>query len=359
MHALSRKRSFVLLAVIAALVAALVVSLQLAPMRSADAASSSADDHINRVLVISIDGLNPDAIRQLGPGGAPALHRLMAEGAFTLNARTEYEQTETLPNHTGMLTGRVITASHGGHGVTFNDTSGTTVHAAAGHYVASAFDVVHDRGGRTMLYASKEKFALYDRTWSYNGARDRVGANNGRDKISRYRFNTDEDALTTGLIGRLTSTRKPRYAFLHLGAPDRFGHPYGFMGPQYMDAVRATDARIGRIMKAVRSRASLRDHLAVIVTADHGGYGPTHVDPTLPTSYTIPFIVWGKGVAAGADLYALSPAYADPGTSRPTYAAARQPIRNSAAANLAMDLLDYPVVPGSQMDTHMDINAFR
>lgn len=358
MHTLARKRLIPVTALVLALVAALLASVLL-PERAADAASSSADDHINRVLVISIDGLNPDALRRLGPAGAPALHRVMAEGVSTLNARTEYEQTETLPNHTGMLTGRFIDRAAGGHGVTFNDTSGTTVHAAAGGYVASTFDLVHDRGGRTMLYTSKDKFALYDRTWSANGAVDRTGVNNGRDKISRYRYNTDEDALTTGFIGRLNSKRKPRYAFVHLAAPDRAGHAYGFMGANYIDAVRATDARIGRIMNAIRANANLRDHMAVIITADHGGFGPTHVDPTLPTSYTIPFMVWGKGMPAGVDLYALNPSYADPGTGRPTYAAARQPIRNSSAANLAMDLLDYPVVPGSQVDTHMDLDTFR
>ena len=45
---------------------------------------------------------------RLGAAGAPTFHRLLDEGAGTLNARTEYEQTVTLPNHTGMMTGRRI-----------------------------------------------------------------------------------------------------------------------------------------------------------------------------------------------------------------------------------------------------------
>ena len=55
---------------------------------------------ITRVVVISVDGLNPDAITQLGATGTPTFHRLMSEGAWTFNARTEVEQTVTLPNHT-------------------------------------------------------------------------------------------------------------------------------------------------------------------------------------------------------------------------------------------------------------------
>lgn len=322
--------------------------------------ATASDDHIDRVLVVSVDGLNPDALRKLGSSGTPALHRVMAEGPSTLNARTSYERTRTLPNHTGMLTGRFINRSADGHGVWFNDDdAGTTVHAAAGEYVKSVFDVVHDRGGRTALLTAKDKFALYNRTWSENGARDLVGANNGRDKISRYRYSAYEDRLTDEAITRLLDSAGPRYTFLHYAAPDRAGHRYGFMGSTYLDAVRKVDARIGRIMAKVRATAALRDHLAVIITSDHGGYGSTHEDRTLPTSYTVPFLVWGKGMPAGADLYAINPSYADPGTSRPTYAASEQPIRNSAAANLAMDLLDLPKVPGSQVDTSFSLRAFR
>jgi hypothetical protein len=326
--------------------------------RLALSATSASDDHINRVLVISVDGLNPDALRRLGRSGAPALHRVMAEGPSTLNARTSYERTRTLPNHTGMLTGRVINRRAGGHGVWFNDDeAATTVHRAAGEYVRSVFDVVHDRGGRTALYTAKDKFALFDRTWSAHGARDRTGWDNGRDKISRYRYSPYEGRLTTGVIDRLLSGS--RYTFLHYAAPDRAGHASGFMSAAYLDAVRRVDARIGRVMDAVRATPALRDHLAVIITSDHGGYASTHEDPTLPTSYTVPFLVWGRGMAAGADLYALNPSYADPDTSRPTYAAPAQPVRNSAAANLAMDLLDLPKVPGSQVDTTFSLRVFR
>ena len=41
-------------------------------------------------------------------------HRLMRQGVWTLNARTVHESTQTLPNHTSMVTGRPVTAT-GGH----------------------------------------------------------------------------------------------------------------------------------------------------------------------------------------------------------------------------------------------------
>ena len=56
------------------------------------------------VIAISVDGLNPTALRQLG-SAVPNYNRLVQEGASTLNARAAYELTDTLhddgPIHRG------------------------------------------------------------------------------------------------------------------------------------------------------------------------------------------------------------------------------------------------------------------
>ena len=76
----------------------------------------AADNPVDRVLAISIDGLNPRAIQQLGRSRTPTFHRLMREGAYTLNARTVREQTRTLPNHTAMFTVQGILAKAASRG---------------------------------------------------------------------------------------------------------------------------------------------------------------------------------------------------------------------------------------------------
>ena len=323
------------------------------------AAAGTADDRVNRVVAISVDGLNPAMITLLGASGAPNFHRLLREGTGTLNARTAYEQTITLPNHTGMLTGRRIDRRSGGHGWTLNTDTGSTVHQAAGGYVSSVFDVVHDRGGSTALYTAKTKFAVFARTWNRDGAADRVGRDDGRAKIDR--FVVDEDDVR--LVGRLTTDLRssPRtFTFVHLALPDEAGHASSFMGSGYQQAVRRTDQLLGEILQTIATRPALRRQTMVILTADHGGDGPTHSTATEPANYRVPFLAWGPGVGvvAGRDIYRENRTYRSPGSKRPTYAG-KQPVRNGDLANLATDVLDLPRVPGSQFDARQKLNVFR
>ncbi len=315
----------------------------------------AAVPRVDHVVLVSVDGLNPDAIRQLGRAGAPTFARLAARGASTMNARTVYDATQTLPNHTSMVTGRPVTAA-GGHRVTFNEDDGSTVHARAGRYVASAFDVVHDNGGRTALYSSKDKLDFLDRSWNAaHGAVDRTGVDNGRDKIDVYR-RAAPSVVTDALIAALR-TAPPDFAMLHLRGPDSVGHARGYMSRAYVDEVAATDRLIGRLLNAIAGRASLASSTVVVVTSDHGGLGFSHADATRRVNYTIPFFVWGRGVAAGSNLYALNPDRADPGTSRPTYAAARQPVRNAEAGNLVTELLGLRAIPGSRINSTQTLDV--
>ena len=74
---------------------------------------------VEQVVLVSMDGLNPQALVDLGPAGVPSITRMRTEGASTLNARTVVERTETLPNHVSMVTSRWVDLPDG-TGVTFN-----------------------------------------------------------------------------------------------------------------------------------------------------------------------------------------------------------------------------------------------
>lgn len=306
-------------------------------------AASVGGPPVTRVLAVSIDGLRPSVINQLGRAGTPTLHRLIRQGASTLNARTEREMTVTLPNHTGMVTGRPIVASRGGHGVTWNDDrrQPPTVQSAAGHDVSSVFRVVHRADRSTALFASKTKFSLFERSWDA--------------AINKMRIRLDNAALTRATRRDLLAHNRG-FTFLHLSAPDSAGHTHGWRSRAYLRAVRATDRRLGQIVQTINEHGRLRNHLVLMVTADHGGTGKDHGDATRLVNYRIPFLVWGPTVARGTDLYGLNPDYANPGRRRTSYSDTRQPVRNGDVANVALDLLGLGPVRGSEHDRAQDLD---
>ena len=78
-----------------------------------------------------------------------------------------------------MMTGRGSLDINGvgiGHNQTENHDSGGTLHDNNGSYTHSIFDVAKDGGHRTVLFANKSKFALFERTW--DGTWSNPGENN-------------------------------------------------------------------------------------------------------------------------------------------------------------------------------------
>jgi len=313
------------------------------------------------VIHLSADGLRGDLLRDLtaeNPALYPSFLRLRDEGAFTYNARADYTNTYTLPNHTSMLTCRPVSRPPGQpepveHGWTINyyTPSYPTLHENHPDldYVPSVFDVVHDRGLSTGHFASKSKFALFEVSYNeIHGADDLdpVGGDNGRNKIDVSVIDYDTARLTNTFVARM-SADPCNYSFVHLVDLDAIGHSYGWGSPTWNNTVVAVDGMIGQILTLVDAHPLLVGRTALVVTADHGGKDYNHGTASLIENARIPFFVWGPGIPAGADLYALCGQYADPGETIPDYNARRQPIRNGGSGNFALKLLGLDPVPGS------------
>ena len=322
---------------------------------------------VAHVIQISVDALGAkylDKFLQESPQEFDNFGRLMREGATTLNARTDYTHTITLPNHTCMVTGRPVKTPADwteceGHFWTWNGDfpskdAPASLHAQnpAGGYTASSFDVAHDNGFSTALYSGKAKFALF--TVSYG---PELGAENprGRNKI-------DFSIIGNGIHDKALPDIKlhhPAYTFLHYPDPDAAGHAYGYLGPEYRDAVKHVNGYLGDLLGFVSTDPEWKDRTVIILSADHGGLPGTknHGDSDQPTNFTVPFMVWGAGVAKGADLYKLNPTTrTDPVEGRPAYAPTGQPIRNGDGGNLALKLLGLPAIPGSHINDKQDLS---
>ncbi len=291
---------------------------------------------IKHVIIISFDGLRPDAIRALGLSGAPHFHDVMRNGSFTLNARTDPDWTVTMPNHTCMLTGRGVEGLTG-HNYTDNKSADLSIHANKGSYVPSIFDVAKEHQLSTGFFVSKLKFHVFNNSYGKNF--DVVSITDHDDDQTLKRF---LEEARHGL---------PNLTFIHFSDPDHTGHHKGWkieQGSSYLEAVQRDDEHLGEILDAIRANPEYLESTVVLMTADHGGQGMNHTDNHRIEDYRIPLIIWGKGVAAGGDLYKINiEVRGDPGDRQVSYGEPLQPIRNGDVANTALHLLGLPLIAGS------------
>lgn len=289
---------------------------------------------VKHVVLISFDGLRSDMAQILSKKNNGGFRQVLKEGVWTLNARTDTDYTVTLPNHTCMITGRPVLGQDG-HGVIDNGMLDKTVHDYAGHYVQSVFDVVREHHLTSAMLASKPKFEVYQRSFPIDAV-----------SITNY-----DDKKTLESFEKLTVKGLPSFVFMHFAGLDQVGHRKGWdvlRGSAYFTEAQAMDGRLKRVLEAISRKPALANQTIVIITADHGGESHGHGDKKTPLNYTIPFIIWGKAVAKGSDLYKINiDTRLDPLKARIGMDNISQPIRNGDAANLALFLLGLPSIEGS------------
>ena len=227
------------------------------------------------VVLVSIDGLRPDAIAAFA---APTLQRLIREGSYTL-AATTIDPSKTLPSHTSMLTGEPPER----HQVYWNTAASAERDQIE---MPNVFSVARANGYRTAAFFSKSKFQPLQRpgTLDYSQA---PGGWFGRWPGSR---------TVTDVATHLRDNR-PNLLFVHLTDPDAAGHRAGWMSDDYGRGVNAADAALGRLI-ALADEAYGTGNYSLIVTADHGGQKRDHGSRD-EADVTIPWIAWGRGVKPG------------------------------------------------------------
>jgi hypothetical protein len=338
-----------------------------APLLAPPAQDAKPPRVFRNAVLVSVDGLRSDALIAVPASELPGFARMM-QGASTLNARTDPDFTITLPNHTGMITGR-FTYGLAGHRWVENDDPprGATLHQKRGEYVAGIFDVAHDRGWRTAMFAGKSKFSLYDVSWNgEHGAPDVDGADQGRDKIDEYgafgKSSEVVDAALQALRQGAGGSSAGRLVFAHFAVPDLVGHEHGWdvtPDSKYMRAVASVDRELKRLLEGIEAEESLRGSTVVVLTSDHGGGAPfkSHTDKRMWVDYIIPFLVWTGGAEQPRELYDVNTASRkDPGLKQfPHSFEGVPPIRNGDAGNLVLSLLGLPAVPGSTMNAKQDL----
>jgi hypothetical protein len=227
-----------------------------------------------KVLLISVDGLRPDAIFH---APAPNLQALACQGAYSWRARTIHPSI-TLPSHASMVSGFPPEQ----HGIFHNDLQPGYLK------VPTVLSAAHQAGHRVVLVVGKEKMIQLVPPGTY-----------------------DVFVWTPDLDGDVIDKAVEEVAagfdlmFVHLPMVDLTGHSQGWMSDSYLTQVRATDAALGRLLAVVPPETT------VLVTADHGGSGYIHWSGA-PEDVHIPWIVKGPGIrsarALGSEIHTFDTA---------------------------------------------------
>ena len=225
------------------------------------------------VVLVSIDGLRPDAIPTFE---TPTLRRLIREGSSTLSASTILP-SKTLPSHTSMLTGLPPDV----HQVLWNTPASLKKKSVR---VPTVFEIAREKGLLTAAFFSKSKFE----SLQLPGSLDYSQAPGGW-------FGYWPADRTVRDIERYLETERPHLLFVHLGDPDHAGHDAGWMSEKYGEAVQQVDASLSKII-TMAERSFGPGAFTLIVTADHGGHDRNHGSSD-PRDVTIPWIAWGRSVA--------------------------------------------------------------
>jgi predicted AlkP superfamily pyrophosphatase or phosphodiesterase len=223
-----------------------------------------------KVLLIILDGCRPDALQQ---ANTPNIDSLWQSGAYTWNARSVMPSV-TLPAHSSMFRG----VSPQKHGV-----GADNVFVPSAAAFPSIVDIAKLGNMRTAMFYSWEQL----RDLSAPGSLDLSYCMNAT-------YGEDNDTPVALFAGAYLAEKQPDFCVLYLGDVDIKGHLFGWMSPEYMQAIEANDRAIGLALHALET-AGLRDAYTFLVQADHGGHGTDHGTDS-PEDMTIPWILSGDGV---------------------------------------------------------------
>ena len=229
------------------------------------------------VVVIGVDGLSPDGIRQ---ARTPILDSLMKVGAFTLTAQAVMPSSSS-SNWASMMMG----APPELHGVTSNDwepedvRDSTFCQGKPGEIWPTIFRVLREK------YPDADLASFYD--WSDFGRLLEPG-------VATMLADTKGEDRTADAAIHYWLNHQPMLEFIHLDHVDHAGHAHQWGSAEYVTAVEKADSLIGKIAHSIQS-SDAAPQTVVFITSDHGGKGTRHGGDS-PEEMTIPWIVAGAGI---------------------------------------------------------------
>ena len=232
-------------------------------------AFSYADGAAEYAIIITIDGLRPDAIYK---ADTPNLDSLIMKGSYTPSAKT-VKSAKTLPSHTSLVTG-LTTKRHRMARNTYTPELGHTE-------LETIFSVAKKSGLGTAMFVGKDKLSYI----------------NAPGTVDHYESTDMSDDSVRQITQSYTSYMKeykPTLTLIHFPYPDLAGHRKGWMSTEYLASVALVDKALGTIVESLKE-AGIFGNTIIVITSDHGGDGNNH-GGSVPDSIHIPWLATGKNV---------------------------------------------------------------
>lgn len=232
--------------------------------------------NVKHIVLIGCDGFGAYAVPN---AKMPNLKRLMETGSWSLKARCVMPSSSA-DNWASMLMGAGITE----HGYTEWNSKVPEIPAVVTTKYGifpTIFSVIRDQ----------KPVAKTAAIYSWGG----IGPLIEKDAITFVVPGGDAgDDFCVDTAVRIIKKEKPFFTFIHVSEPDGVGHNIGHRTPAYYDTLKKVDARIGKIVQAVKD-AGIENETIIIVTADHGGINKGHGGKSLD-EIQIPWVINGPGI---------------------------------------------------------------
>jgi predicted AlkP superfamily pyrophosphatase or phosphodiesterase len=231
-----------------------------------------------KVLLISVDGVRPDALAQM-----ESAEKVLALGASSMNAASVIPPV-TLPCHMTMFHS-VDPDRHG----TMTNTYMPQVRPVQG-----LCEVLKASGKTSAMFYNWEQLRDLARPGSLAYSLMIKGRHEDTAASPVVTYRQSNDAVTTAAI-ECMQKKGPDFVFLYLAFSDDAGHKYGWMSPEYFDALENSLQNIRRVLE------EKPEEYTVLITSDHGGHGRTH-GMDIPEDMRIPIAAFGPDFAPGSQL---------------------------------------------------------
>jgi hypothetical protein len=228
------------------------------------------DISLDKVLVVGTDGTRWDLLQAaMKSGRAPNLARLGREG-FARPSLLEFGPDVLTLSEVGWssIASGVWPDKHGIDGSKLNMDPGQATKNGYRDFLTR----IENNAADLYTYLASD--------WANIGLAENGGPIFGSMEDARFTIGVDTETLAAWNAGDVEVTEEaerflrngdPDASFVYLGLVDETAHLVGSARPAYANAIATTDGRIGRLIRAIRSRPSYPfESWTILVTTDHG-----------------------------------------------------------------------------------------